>query len=766
MVGRWKLNQPALICVLLALAVAAVYLPAVLLDFTNYDDPYYVTENPHVRDGFTWANATWAFTHTCVANWQPVTLLSYMLDCQIYGLNPAGHHLTSVTLHGANTIILFLFLQAVTGAAWRSAAVAALFGLHPLHVESVAWISERKDVLSTLFGLLSLWAYVKYVSKAEGRSGKEAEVRSSKPETNPKFEIRDARVYYAVSLAFLALGLMSKSMLVTWPCVMLLLDYWPLRRVTSVVCRAEGQVNAKNSNFDVRCFRRLLIEKIPFFALSVAMSVITVFTFREGKAVMALEDVPMGTRVLSATISYIVYIRKLIWPANLSPIYPRNLDWPMWEIVAAPLLLAVMTALAIWKRDRRPYLLAGWAWYLGTLVPVIGLVQIGSHLIADRYTYIPAIGLMWIVVWLAADFAGARAWRRTFVTTAAAGGLAAYTIAAQKQVMYWQNTETLFGHAVAATKNNYIALGGLAFYYAQLHDTREAEQCFRTALVMKPLSPILLQGLAAVLVDEGRYDEAIGYCQRALQSNSEVAAAHRTLALALLKQGNTKEAIPRYEESLRLEPENALAHYNLANALAREGQFAKAREHYQESIRLDPSSADAHNNLGYMLARENDLSGAVSQFRAAVAIQPDSWHARYGLAEALARQGDLKAAAGEFLEVLKLQPDLASTQPQINRLAWILACAPQPQARDGARALEIANRLCDSTGYTNAVMIVTLAAAQAENGRFPEAVGSAERARNVAVASGQTNLAQKAEELLNLFRAGQPYRESLGRRSP
>jgi tetratricopeptide (TPR) repeat protein len=757
MFGRWKLNQATVICVLLGLAVATVYLPAVFLDFTNYDDTYYVTENPHVRGGLTRANVAWFFTHTCVANWQPVTLLSHALDCQIYGLNPAGHHLTSVLLHGANTIVLFLLLQSMTGAAWRSAAVAALFALHPLHVESVAWISERKDVLSTLFGLLSLWAYVKYVW---GKS----EIRNPKPETNPKFETGSGKIYYVLALAFFALGLMSKSMLVTWPCVMLLLDYWPLGRLRFAEMNIDGEPDSRRSALTTRRLIPVVVEKLPFFALSMTMSIVTFFTFKEGKAVAPLEAIPIGTRVLSAAISYIGYMRKLIWPSDLAPIYPRNLDWPVWEMAVAPVLLAVITALAIWKRDRRPYALAGWAWYLGTLLPVIGLVQIGSHAMADRYTYIPAIGLMWSVVWMAADCVATGTWRQMALATAATAGLLSCTIIAQKQLMYWQNTETLFRHAVAVTSNNYIAWSSLAFDYAKRHEAREAEQCFRTALAIKPRSTFLLDKLAGVLIDQGRYDEAMAQCETALQLEPQMAAAHGTVGLALMKQGKTQQAIEQYEESLRLDPEEASAHYNLANALARQGEYEKAREHYQESVRLEPTSAEAHNNLGYMLTRENKLNDAMSEFRAALALEPGSWHARYGLGDALARQGKLKEAANEFLEVLKIEPKAASAQAQINRIAWILASAPDPQTRDGAKALELTQRVCELTSYTNAVAIETLAVARAETGHFTEAITSAEQARSLASSAGQNEVARKAEELLELFRAGQPYREQAGSR--
>jgi len=747
MFGKWKLERPALICVLLALGVAAAYLPAVFLDFTNYDDPYYVTENPHVRAGISWGTSGWVFTHTCTGNWHPLTLLSHALDCQIYGLSPAGHHLTSVIFHAANTIVLFLLLRSMTGATWRSAAVAALFALHPLRVESVAWISERKDVLSTFFGLLSLWAYTGYARKVKGRgSNGESEVRNYSP------NFRSASLYYAMAVGLFALGLMSKPMLVTWPCVMLLLDFWPLNRV--------GQVPQRGVS--ILQLRGLIVEKIPFFALAAVSCVVTFVVQREGTAVAPLQDISIRARVLNAMIAYARYIGKSIWPINLAPIYPYVQEWPRWEMLVAPVLLVTVTALAIWKRHQRPYLLAGWAWYLGTLVPVIGLIQVGNQSMADRYTYIPMIGLLVALVWTAADSMANSRWRRPFAITAAAVALVASLIVTQRQLMFWQNTETLFRHTLAVTDKNYIAWNSLGFYFADHHESKEAERYFRKALTISPNNIHALEKLGSILIDQGRFEEAEASARRASELNPRMATAHRTLGLALMKQGKTTEAIEQYQESVGLEPDNATAHYNLANALARLAQFEKARQQYQEAVRLDPTLADAHNNLGYMVVREGKVEQAIAEFKAALQLRPDSWHARYGLADALARRGNLKEAADEFLDVLKAQPQLASAQSQANRIAWILASHPEPQIRDAKRALKLSERLCELTAYTNAIVVETLAVAQAEAGRFAEASSSSERAQTLALETGQSEVAQKAEGLTALFRAGKPYRETPG----
>jgi tetratricopeptide (TPR) repeat protein len=754
MFGKWKLEQPVVIGVLLALCVAAVYLPAVFLDFTNYDDTYYVTENPHIRAGLSWATIGWAMTHSCVGHWQPVTLMSHALDCQIYGLSPAGHHLTSVILHGANTIVLFLLLRSLTGATWRSAAVAALFALHPLRVESVAWVSERKDVLSAFFGLLSLLAWVGYIKSVEERrpsvEGGGLNGESGDPEQALGVRRASARSYYMVALGLFALGLMSKAILVTWPFVMLLLDFWPLNRLEK----------ASHERFSVLRFRGLIQEKFPFFVLA-GVSCITTFWAAKASGGMApLGDIPMMTRLLNALLAYVRYIGMSIWPVNLAPIYPYVQYWPVWTILAALLLLATITGLVIWRRERQPYLVTGWAWYLGTLVPVIGLAQAGNQSIADRYTYNSTIGLLIMSVWMMADLASRHRWRQITAIAAATAGLAASATLTQKQLMYWQNTETLFRHTLEVTDDNFIAWNSLAFYFADHRESRQAEQYVRTALRISPHNFYSLEKLGSVLIDQGRYDEAELNARKALEVNPQMAAAHRTLGLALMKQGKTSEAIAEYQESLRLEPDHAPTHYNLANALAKLGQFTQAGNEYQKAVRLDPTLADAHNNLGYMLVREGKLIEAASEFRAALALKPDSWHARYGLGDALARLGKTSEAADEFLKVLQNQPALTIAQLQLNRMAWILASNPQSQFRDGIKAMELAQHLCELTSHTNATMLETLAVAQAKAGQFNAAINSVERARKLAVDAGQKDVAQKADELAELFRAGQPYRET------
>jgi tetratricopeptide (TPR) repeat protein len=765
MLEKSKLEHPVLIALLLALVVVAVHLPVVRFDFTNYDDNEYVTRNPQVLKGLTWEGARWAFTHGHSANWHPVTWLSHMLDCQLYGLKSGGHHLTNLLLHAANTALVFLVLRCLTGAVWRSACVAALFGLHPLHVESVAWVAERKDVLSAFFGLLCLWAYGYYVENSEGRN--------PKSEGNPKADLRRdggqstmaapnsdlrAPIFYLLSLTFFALGLMSKPMLVTWPCLLLVLDFWPLRRFHPPA----GEL-ADAASSGVRVAWRLLVEKLPFFALSASSCAVTFLVQRAWGGLVPLEHVPVGPRLLNVPVSYCRYLAKLVWPTDLAVMYPYVRGWPAVAVVGSVLVLAGATVLVLWQWRRRPYLLAGWAWFLGTLVPVIGLVQVGSQSMADRYTYLPSIGFFLLAVWGAAEVIGASPARRLIGGIAAAAILSACAFLTRSQAVCWQNTETLFQHALKVTSGNVVAHNSLGFYYASRKQPQEAERAFRAALVIQTNSAYSWQGLAMALIDQQKHMEAIAACQAALVAEPSMAAAQSTMGLALMKLGRTNEAVACYSEALRLQPKQAEAHYNLANALASQGQIEAARQHYEASLRSDPGSADAHNNLAYMFLREDKREWAESEFKSALVLQPDLWPAHYGLATVLVRQGKIPEAIQHYCETLVARPEFVEV---LIRLAWILAVNPDPQVRDGSQAVELAERACRLTQSRQPGTLRTLAVAYAEAGRFADAIRAAQEAQRLAEGAGQTEFARGTQQLLELFQAGQPYREAMPAKSP
>jgi protein O-mannosyl-transferase len=672
-----KLEHPALISVLLALAILAAYFPVAGLDFTNYDDPEYVAANPQVSAGLSWQGVGWAVGSAHAANWHPVTWLSHMADCEIFGLHPAGHHLTNLVFHAANSILLFLLLRSLTGACWRSAAVAALFALHPLHVESVAWVSERKDVLSGFFGFLCLWAYSRSVNL-------KSEV--SNPETPRAPPVtRHSSLFYGLALVFFALGLMSKPMLVTWPCVMLLLDYWPLRRFERSGFKSQ-----------LPMLRRLIMEKIPFFALSAVSCVITILAQKAGGAMAPLEPLPLTQRACNAVVSYVRYMGKLVWPTDLAVIYPLGGRWPVALVLLAVAALAGVSLLALWQRKQRPWLLAGWAWYLGTLMPVIGIVQVGSQSMADRYTYLPAIGLFLILAWGVAELAGTAQIRRALAGVAAAGALSACVLVTQRQVLHWHNAETLFRHALAVTPKNFIACNQLGLYFASQQQMEAAQHWYHEALAIHPGHQHAWNNLGCVLTDLGKYDEAIAHFETALRLDPTLVSAHNSLGAALLKQGKTDEALRHFLEALRLRPGYAQTHYNLANALVAKGQASQAIDHYRRALQLNPRWADACNNLAFLQAQAGNLDEAVSAFRAALRLQPELWQAHYGLGECLAKQGKQAEAADEFL---------------------------------------------------------LLAAAHAAAGRFEEAVKAATRAGGLARAAGRSDLSQTSQKQRELYRS-------------
>lgn len=671
-----QLEHPMLVSVLLALAILAAYFPVAGLDFTNYDDPDYVTANPQVSAGLTWPGVAWAFGRAHASNWHPITWLSHMADCELFGLKPAGHHLTNLVLHAANSILLFLLLRSLTGACWRSAAVAALFALHPLHVESVAWVSERKDVLSAFFGFLCLWTYACFARSRSEAVNSTTAVRSAP---------RHRSLWYALALVFFALGLMSKPMLVTWPCVMLLLDYWPLRRLEPLGDRPQ-----------LRTLRGLVIEKAPFFALSMVSCVVTILAQKAGGAVASLERWPLTERVCNAVVSYVRYIGRMVWPADLAVVYPLSGQWPVALVALAIGVLAGVSLLALRQRARRPWLLAGWAWYLGTLVPVIGLVQVGRQAMADRYTYLPAIGLFLMLAWGVAEFTGSARGRRVLAGLLAAGALFACAMATQRQVRYWQDSETLFRHALAATPKNFIACNQLGLYCASQRQMEAAREWYQQALTINRRYQYSWNNLGCVLTELGKDDEAIAHFETALRLDPTLVSAHNSLGATLLKQGRTEEALRHFLEAVRLQPGNAQAHFNVGSALAAKNQAAQAIDHFRRALQLNPRWADAYNNLAFLQAQAGNPGEAVRAFKAALRLQPELWQAHYGLGECLAKQGKQVEAAEEFL---------------------------------------------------------ALAAAHAAEGRFEEAVKAVSRASELALAAGRSDISQAAQKQGELYRA-------------
>jgi len=619
-----------LISLFLILATVAVFWQVRNYGYVYLDDHSYVTENPHVQGGLNQKAVAWAFTSTHMGFWIPITWLSFMLDVELFGLSWGGYHLTNVLLHTANTLLLFLILGRTTQRLWRSAFVAALFALHPLRVESVVWITERKDVLSTLFWMLAMLAYVRYTESSR------------------------AFPYCFALLAF-ALGLMAKPILVTLPFVLLLLDGWPLgrlhlRRATS---GADSQTRPERVSLPF-----LILEKAPFFALAVACSVVTYWAHQSSGFIQNPDTLPLGVRLANASVAYVGYIWKMFWPENLAVLYPFLVNSVFsWATVGATVLLLLVTAAVMLAAGRRPYLLVGWLWFLGTLVPNIGFVQAGAQAMADRFTYIPLIGLFLMIGWGVPDLLKRWSYYRVVSGVAATTLILVLAVCSWKQVRYWKDTITLLSHAVQVVDNNYLAHTHLGARLAQRGEIDRAIQHFSAALDIRPDMAGVQNDLGNALVRQRRFQEAVPCYSKALAIQPDYVDAHNNLAVALMHLGKFDDAILHFKEILRLKPDSAMNHNNLGIALATLGEKEEAMDHYVVALELDPKYAEAHNNLGRALAELGRLDEAAAHFAQALEIQPDYTEAHNNMGVTRVRQGRLEEAIYHFREALRLKPD-------------------------------------------------------------------------------------------------------------
>lgn len=668
----------------LAVVTIAAYWPVLSADFINFDDPRYVTENRHVLGGLSFDSLKWAFSmEGYAANWHPLTWLSHMLDCELFDQNAGLHHLTNLIIHTTSAVLLLFVLVSMTGEIWPSVFVAGVFALHPLHVESVAWIAERKDVLSGLFWMLTMVCYLRYT-----RTGR--------------------RSNYILALVVFGLGLMSKPMLVTLPFVLLLLDYWPLKRFESYPA---------GNRF--RMIRSFVVEKIPFFALSGASCVVTYIASKTGGAVQTIESVSFSARLSNAIVSYVAYIAKMIWPVGLAVLYPFK-QIQLWQASSALLLLVIITVAAVFWRRRCGYFTVGWLWYVGTLVPVIGLVQVGVQSLADRYTYIPLIGLFIIIAWGTVDLCSGRKTLRIVTDAAVVLLLAGMFAGTRNQLVYWKDSIALCRRAIEVTENNYT-----------MHNN-----------------------LGNALKETGRMDEAISQYSLALQINPDYAHAHNNLGAALAMRNSLDEAINHYLRALEINPNNAEVHNGLGAALAKKGQLNEAISYYHHALKIDPDHAKTHNNLAAALAESGQLDEAVIHFRRSVELDPEDVGAVNNLGIITARIGQLDEALIYYHQALKLQPEYL---PAINDLAWILATAADPVLRDPTEAVLLAEKGCDLTNHNNPLLLNTLAVAYASADRFDDAVSTAKKALELAETAGNKNLAKKIRGLLKLFKEDQSY---------
>jgi Flp pilus assembly protein TadD len=609
-----------------------VYLPVRQFDFVNWDDPSYVLDNAHVLQGLRWITVKWALTSTQSPYWHPITWLSHILDVHWFGLASGAHHLTSVVIHCLNVVLVFAILVSMTGAVGRSLAVAAVFAVHPLHVESVAWISERKDVLSGMFGLLTIGAYIRYARRPVWTS-------------------------YAVVLVCFALALMSKPTVVTLPLVLLLLDVWPLGRLASWSTSAE--------------IRRVVIDKLPLLAMAIPVAIATAVVQARVGAVATMASLPLGPRSANTIDAYGIYLRQMIWPVNLSPFYPLDFSTPPWRLVLATLVLVAMTVYAVRARRSHPYVLVGWLWYVVMLVPVIGLVQAGEQAHADRFVYLPILGPLVVLAWGAPI--AIPAWdKRPVLAIATAGVVAVLSIAAREQVGIWVDSVTLWQHAAAVTEGNYLAHEKLGDALRDRGDyagaLRQYDDARRLAPTASPAYAAMIDNaVGLVLTRMGLMDAALGRYQSAVNLNPASADVQTNLANALASSGRTPEAIAHYSEAVRLDPARVEAQVGLASALLNQGQIEDAIARYRESVRIDPNLAEAHNGLGSALAMQGKDDAALTQYVDAIRLKPGLASAHANLGWLFARQGRPQDAVREFDLALQIDPQLESAREGARR---------------------------------------------------------------------------------------------------
>jgi protein O-mannosyl-transferase len=803
------------VCVFLMLAVLAVFGQTAHFEFVNYDDQLNVFENSVVEKGLSVQAVVWAFTHTQVANWIPLTTLSHMLDCQIFGLRAGGHHMVNVLWHAANAVFLFLVLRQMTGSLWRSAFVAAIFAVHPLRAESVAWVTERKDVLSGFFFILTIGAYVRYTRKP-------------------------SLAGYVVICLLFALGLMAKSMVATLPFVLLLLDYWPLGRMH----------NWK------QCLR-LAAEKTPLFALSAGACVVTALV--PGLLVLHRASVP--DRIGNALVSYLIYLRQMLFPTELAAPYPFVPGGqPLYKVGVAFVVLAVITTIVVAYRKKRPSLLMGWLWYLGMLFPVIGLIQISSDTAhADRFTYLPEIGLAIAGIWAIADWSQGWKYRREVLGGLMPAVMGILIVLGHTQVSYWRDDESLWTRALACTPGISIAHNGLGLAFLAKDKNEEAIAQYRKALEINPIYPKAWDGLGIALIATGKTEEAIVQFHKALKINPDFAEAWNNLGVALFKKGEHEEAIAKYRKALELDPDYVKARYNLGDALVQLGrldeaitQFRKVLEatpdnapalnnfgvalelkgqnkeaiaQFKNALAINPNYPDALCNLGAAFVKEGKLDEAITQYRNALAIDPAYVKAGNNLGKALLRKGDFDGAlacftkdaglkkdplttwhnlGNDFLhknnlveaiacyrQAIKIAPRSADVwaglglaffqneqikeaidswqqaletkpdQPNVqNNLAWLLATTPDSSLRNGARAVALAEQAKLLTAGDNPMVLHTLAAAYAETGRYSAATAMARRALELAVAQKNDDLTNKLPKEIKLYELDTPLRDA------
>jgi Tfp pilus assembly protein PilF len=630
------------ICLILVAAVLAVFGQIVTHEFVNLDDHSYVVENYHVRPGFTREGFIWAFKTRLHRHWHPLTWLSHMADCELFGLNPAGHHLVNLLLHILSALVLFFVFLRMTRALWASAFVAVLFAVHPLHVETVAWVADRKDLLATLFWFLSIWAYVRYCEKpGTGR--------------------------FTPVFLFMAIGVLCKSSLMTLPFALLLLDYWPLSRLQW------GQMQPqKDKRFPKSSPTRIITEKIPLFLL--AAGAIIAATTTKGAYIEGLVDRSSALPDLSTTShalsSYLNYVVKTIWPLHLATPYPHPILAPYarWEMTAGLMLLAAVSAISLWQIRKRPYLAVGWLFFLGNLLPVVGLFKIGPVRMADRYTYISLIGLFVMIVFYVREQVERHRFPKAGVAAFSMAIVAALAVGAFTQTRHWKDTLSLLKHAIQITHNNELAHNNLGIEYLHRADMQKALNHFKKALIIRPTYPNALVNVGVLLQRQGKLHEAKAFYVQALETRPDYAAAHYNLGWALEQSGNFDQAEYHYRNALKSRTDYRQAHNNLGVLMTRKGRFHEAAKHFKAALKIQPQDAQALNNLGGTLQKTGNTREAKHYYLKAFNLDADNAHTLFNLAGILEMEGDLTQAENNYQRALRVNPKFAAAHLGLGRI--------------------------------------------------------------------------------------------------
>lgn len=757
----WRRQVAGLVLVALVLTTAGVYQQVGQFEFTNYDDEHYISKNPIVSHGLSVEGIGWALTTTYFSYWHPLTWLSHMLDCELFGLEAGLHHYVSLVWHVLNTVLVWWVLMRLTGSVERSLFVAACFALHPLHVESVAWLAERKDLVSTFFWLLTTAVYAQYA-----RTG--------------------SQLQYGLALASFAAGLMAKPMVVTLPVVLLLLDYWPLRRWPP----GELQTSGLTVSAAVRAGWPLVREKLPFFGLAAGSAAITVLGVKASGSLLSLQQVPLSLRLANVPISYVRYLAKTFWPVDLAVLYPMPPRWAWPWVLGSTVAVGLITALAVSGWRRAPYLLWGWSWFVVTLLPTINLLPVGYQAIADRYTYVPLIGIFVAVSWAAVELTARWRWLVGLRRAAAVAVAFALALVSRQQVQHWRDSVSLWSQALRATGDNPIAHYNLGHALAQLGHTTQAIEHYREAIRLKPDYLDAHLNLGGLHLAAGNAAEATNCFRAALRIRPGYDKAHNNLGSALLLLGDLAAATNHFTQALQHNPNNVKARFNLGVALIWCGQYLAAADQLSAAARLMPVDPQIHWMLGRALVAAGQVNQGLGSYRQALQLDPYyaqamAWlgltlielgqstngvgwlqravRAHSGLADAqaflalaLRAQGQSKAALSHWHEALRLPTD----DPEVLGItAWALATCPDPQFRNGPAALARAQRACTLTGQVQPRWLLALAAAQAETANFQAAQATAQQARTLASNLQRPDLVALCDQLLARFKVTSPYRD-------